>query len=66
MIFKLFGMNWDIKPIIVFIWMMVVVVLIVGLLNCAFSDDIVGVLVFFFASMIWAYITNTLIDNKIK
>lgn len=61
--FKLFGLIWDFKPVFIFVWFMVLLVLLCVFLVGAFDDNIVLAMAGFFACMLWAYITNTLASN---
>lgn len=62
---KLFGLVWNLKPILVFFWMVLAVVLCIGML-VAFGEDRVGLgLVFCAASVLWSYITSTLAENGV-
>jgi len=62
--FKIFGLVWDLKPILMFLWGSIVLILCSGFLASAFTNDLVNALLFFFGSMVWVYITNTVEDNK--
>ena len=61
--FKLFGLTWNFKPILVFVWFMILLALLCVFLVGAFGDNVVLAMVGFFACMLWVYITSTFASN---
>ena len=62
--FKFLGLVWDLMPVVAFLWSCLLF-LFVGLTFAAmFEGYVFGVLFWFFACMIWVYITSTVAANS--
>ncbi len=65
--YKAFGLVWNLKPVVIALWMGLALVLSGWFLTAALSDSVGWALFAFWLCTLWVFITNTLEANgKLK